>query len=118
MLANFVQVLCLRLVGSFLISIPFRVAHILEMIVWGATLSVLSAQLLRSLRWGVLVPLCSGFICALMESPPRRLLLLSYPIMFGLVLWRWRQASRAQGLAQKSGATARPEDRSAVGLLF
>lgn len=108
MLSNFVQLLGLRLVGSFLIHIPFRAAHILEMTVWGATLSVLSTQLLRSLRWVVIVPLCSTAVCAFMESPPRRLLLLSYPIMVGLVMWRWRQASRTQGMPQTSRLTVPP----------
>lgn len=93
MLTNFVQVLCLRLVCTFLIHIPFRAAHLLEMAVWGGTLSILGTQLIRPLRWAVLIPILSGTVCALMESPPRRLLLLSYPIMCGLVLWMWRQAS-------------------------
>lgn len=94
MLINFVQLLCLRLVGTFLIVMPFRVAHILEMTIWGGTLAIMAAQLVRPLGWALVFPISSIIVCALMESPPRRLLLLTYPIMCGLVLWVWRMASQ------------------------
>jgi len=94
MLANFVQVLGLRLVSTFLVVLPFRIAHSLDMIVWSGTLAILAAQLLRAVRWVLVVPLLSLTVCAMMHSPPRRLLLLSYPLMLGGVLWFWRQASR------------------------
>lgn len=94
MLINFVQLLCLRLVGTFLIVMPFRVVHILEMTIWGGTLAIMAAQLVRPLGWALVFPISSIIVCALMESPPRRLLLLTYPIMCGLVLWVWRMASQ------------------------
>ena len=92
LLVNFVQVLCIRSVSAFLMPLPFHVTHILEMTVWFGTLTVMSTQLLRPLRWALLVPLCSAGICAFMDSPPRRMLLIIYPILVCWVLWTWRLA--------------------------
>ena len=92
LLVNFVQVLCVRSVSALLMPLPFHVTHILEMTVWGGTLTVMSTQLLRPLRWALLIPLCSASICAFMDSPPRRMLLITYPILVCWVLWTWRLA--------------------------
>lgn len=97
---NIVQNLLVRVVTARTEQIPFRAAFAMEMIVWTGTALAVATMPVRAAWWVPGIPLLAGATALLLESAPRQLLLLAYPMTSLSLMWGWRCEARAAARAR------------------
>lgn len=66
----------------------------MEMLVWAGVSLTMALTLIPRMWWVPILPVSVGTLAIVLDSPPRRLLLVAYPVVVGLLLWHWLTVAR------------------------
>ena len=96
LLSAFCQNLLFRLSMIALAPLPFRSIFTIEMVIWTGATALMASQPARSLYWVPAVPILASVICLTFPNLPRGVLLLTYPLIVGCILWGWNREAKSR----------------------